>query len=68
MDTLERVTAKLLLHEYLPRLKRRGIALKDSPVSPERFALGVAAVYCGAWDTRHFRMKLDEAFHALDRC
>ena len=60
---LYRLAAKLMLNELMPRLKRHGIPIMRSPVTPERLGIGVLAVYCGAWDTHHFRMKLDEAFN-----
>ena len=62
---LYQLAAKLVLNELAPRLKKLGLNADKSPVTPETFGIGVLAVYCGAWDTHHFRIKLDEAFSAV---
>ena len=65
-EALLKLAAKLMLNELVPRLKKRGVTADKSPITPEKFGLGVLAVYCGAWDTHYFRMKLDEVFNAQD--
>ena len=62
---LNRLAAKLMINELLPRLKKHGLPITASPITAERFDIGVMAVYLGAWDTHHFRQKLNEVFDGL---
>ena len=60
--TLAQLAAKLMVNELMPRIKKSGA----NPLTPERFAIGVAAVHCGAWDTHELRMHLDEEFYGAE--
>lgn len=63
MMNIEQRAARVLIHEIMPRLKRRKLTISQCPISVERLCIGIQALHCGAWDMHHFRQKLDEAFH-----
>ena len=61
------LTAKLLLNELAPRLKRAGLTPASSPVKPAALAFGVSCIDQGILSTHELRALLDEAFSAVDR-
>ncbi len=55
-----RIAATLLINELFPRLKRRGIAIKDSPIPPIEIALAAYLKHAGVIDTAYIRRSMDE--------
>jgi hypothetical protein len=58
--TCYHVMAILLLEELFPRLKKRGIPVKDSPITPEHMAQAGLLKYYGLVTTRDIRKRMDE--------
>lgn len=60
--SVEQIAAKLMINELLPRLKRSGLDITRSPVTPQQLAVAAAAKHSGAWSTHDIRMRMDAAF------
>ena len=64
MGTFNRVAATLIINELLPRLRKMGCAIEDSPVPPGILAC-MAQLKCeGRLDTHSIRKILDTACQA----
>ena len=55
----ERVAATLILEELVPRLKRRGLVIEDSPVSPDDVRWLALGKVRGLLTTAEIREMLD---------
>lgn len=55
-------TANLMVNELLPRLKRSGMPIEKSPVTPEDMAILAAAKCLGVWSTHEIRLRMGERF------
>ena len=56
------IAANLIINELAPRLKRKGIKIEESPVSPLHIQAYACMKYCEIITTRDIREMLDEAF------
>ena len=57
------IAANLIINELTPRLKRSGIRIENSPVTPVDMRLLACLKYCDVLSTRDIRETLDEMFH-----
>ena len=58
-----KIAATLIINELAPRLKKKNINIKDSPVTPEDIAALACFKYCEVFSTKDIRNMLDKRFN-----
>ena len=64
-DLIIKIASTLLVHELYPRLKRLGIPIENSPISPFQVRVAAYCKHLKVWDTREIRRRFDEAFERM---
>jgi Asp-tRNA(Asn)/Glu-tRNA(Gln) amidotransferase B subunit len=58
--TENQIIANLIINELLPRLKRKGIKIQDSPITPKDLSALAKIKSLGIFTTHDIRLMLDE--------
>lgn len=59
MASTAQIAANLVLHELLPRLKKRDIEIANSPIPPEQIGEWTIAKHRGEVSTHEIRKRMD---------
>ena len=60
--TWQATAANLIINELMPRCKKAGISIVDSPVSPEQITRAAKQKEAGVVTTNDIRQMMDAAF------